>query len=46
MSDPMADFLGDDAGSFMSGSTMNTERRRGRKRAGATPVGATLDLNV
>jgi hypothetical protein len=46
MSDPMAEFLGDDAGSFMSGSTMNTERRRGRKRAGATPVGATLDLNV
>ncbi len=46
MSDPMADFLGDDAASFMSGSTVNTERRRGRKRAVATPVGATLDLNV
>lgn len=49
MSDPMADFLGgnDDAGSFMSGSTVNTEqRRRSRKRAVATPVGATLDLNV
>jgi ribosomal protein S28E/S33 len=48
MSDPMADFLGggDDGASFMSGSTVNTERRRGRKRAVATPVGATLDLNV
>lgn len=48
MSDPMGDFLGggDDAASFMSGSTVNTERRRGRKRAVATPVGATLDLNV
>jgi hypothetical protein len=43
----MADFLGgDDGASFMSGSTVNTERRRGRKRAVATPVGATLDLNV
>lgn len=47
MNDPMADFLGqDDGASFASGSTLNTERRRGRKRAVATPVGATLDLNV
>jgi hypothetical protein len=47
--DPMAEFLngaGDDAGSIGSGSTMNTERRRGRKRAVATPVGTTLNLNV
>ncbi len=47
--DPMADFLaggGDDNGSIGSGSTMNPERRRGRKRAAATPVGATLNLNV
>jgi hypothetical protein len=45
----MAEFLngaGDDAGSIGSGSTMNTERRRGRKRAVATPVGTTLNLNV
>ena len=48
MSDPMADFLAgmDDGGSIGSGSTMNTERRRGRRRAVATPVGATLNLNV
>jgi hypothetical protein len=50
MSDPMADFMSggnmDDGASFASGSTMNIERRRGRKRAVATPVGATLDLNV
>jgi hypothetical protein len=45
--DPMADFLnGGDEGSVGSGSTMNPERRRGRKRAVATPVGATLNLNV
>jgi hypothetical protein len=47
--DPMADFLaggGDEGGSVGSGSTMNPERRRGRKRAIATPVGATLNLNV
>jgi hypothetical protein len=50
--DPMAEFLAgsggsvDDGGSIMSGSTMNTERRRGRRRAAATPVGATLTLNV
>lgn len=46
--DPMADFINniDDLGSVGSGSTMNTERRRGRRRAVATPVGATLNLNV
>lgn len=47
--DPMAEFMngvGDDSGSIGSGSTMNTERRRGRKRAVATPVGTTLNLNV
>jgi hypothetical protein len=47
--DPMAEFMngaGDDGGSIGSGSTMNTERRRGRKRAVATPVGTTLNLNV
>jgi hypothetical protein len=45
--DPMADFLAnDEGGSVGSGSTMNPERRRGRKRAVATPVGATLNLNV
>jgi hypothetical protein len=44
--DPMADFLAGDNGSVGSGSTMNPERRRGRKRAVATPVGATLNLNV
>jgi hypothetical protein len=48
--DPMAEFLAggvlDDGGSVGSGSTMNTERRRGRRRAAATPVGATLSLNV
>jgi hypothetical protein len=44
-SDPLADFL--DGQSVGSGSTMNTERRRGRpRRAAAAPIGATLDLNV
>lgn len=44
--DPLADLMGDD-GSVGSGGTGTTERRRGRpKRAVATPVGATLDLNV
>lgn len=47
MADPMAEFIvGGDGESIGSGSTMNTERRRGRRRAVATPVGATLDLNV
>jgi hypothetical protein len=47
-SDPMADFINhmDDGGSIGTSSTMNTERRRGRRRAVATPVGTTLDLNV
>jgi hypothetical protein len=47
-SDPMADFINhmDDNGSIGTSSTMNTERRRGRRRAVATPVGTTLDLNV
>jgi hypothetical protein len=46
--DPLSDFLnGDDGGSVMSGSTMNTERRRGRpRRTAVTPAGATLTLNV
>jgi hypothetical protein len=46
-SDPLAEFLDDD-GSVGSGSTMNTEaaRRRGRKRAVATPIGSTITLNV
>jgi hypothetical protein len=46
--DPMADFINhmDDNGSIGTSSTMNTERRRGRRRAVATPVGTTLDLNV
>jgi len=45
--DPLAEFM-DDSGSVGSGSTMNTEaaRRRGRKRAVATPVGSTIILNV
>lgn len=42
--DPLAEFLEEQ--SVGSGSTMNTERRRGRRRAVPTPVGATLDLNV
>lgn len=44
--DPLSEFgFGDDA-SIGTSTTMNTERRRGRKKAVATPVGATLDLNV
>jgi hypothetical protein len=42
--DPLAEFL--DEQSVESGSTMNTERRRGRRRAAPTPIGATLNLNV
>jgi hypothetical protein len=42
--DPLAEFMDDQ--SIGSGSTMNTERRRGRRRAAATPIGATLNLNV
>ncbi len=44
--DPLAEFMMDDGASIGTGSTMNTERRRGRRRAVAAPVGATLDLNV
>jgi len=47
-SDPLAEFaLGaSDSQSVGTESTMNTERRRGRRRAAAAPVGATLNLNV
>jgi hypothetical protein len=47
--DPLNEFSiggGGDGGSVGTESTMNTERRRGRRRAVATPVGATLNLNV
>jgi len=46
--DPLNEFSigGGDSGSIGTESTMNTERRRGRRRAVATPVGATLNLNV
>lgn len=45
--DPLADLMADDLGSVGSGGTNATERRRGRpRRPVATPVGATLDLNV
>ena len=48
-SDPLGEFSfgGSDNGSIVTESTMNPERRgRGRRRAVATPVGATLNLNV
>ena len=46
-SDPLAEFaLGSDSQSVGTESTMNPERRRGRRRTVATPVGATLNLNV
>jgi hypothetical protein len=45
-SDPLNEFSIGDGGSVGTESTMNTERRRGRRRAVATPVGATLNLNV
>lgn len=46
--DPLGDFVRhvDDIGSVGSGSTMNTERRRGRRRAVAEPVGEVLNLNI
>jgi len=46
--DPLAEFAAGsrDDNSVETGSTMNTERRRGRRRAVAPPVGATLNLNV
>jgi hypothetical protein len=43
--DPLSEFMGDDS-SVGTTSTMNTERRRGRRRQAPTPVGATLNLNV
>jgi hypothetical protein len=45
-SDPLSEFGFPDDASIGTSTTMNTERRRGRKKAVATPVGATLDLNV
>jgi hypothetical protein len=45
-SDPLAEFGSRDDNSVETGSTMNTERRRGRRRAVAPAVGATLNLNV
>ena len=45
--DPLAEFaLGSDGQSVGTESTMNPDRRRGRRRTVATPVGATLNLNV
>ena len=45
--DPLAEFaLGSDSQSVGTDTTMNTEKRRGRRRAVAPPVGATLNLNV
>jgi hypothetical protein len=50
-SDPLSEFGISSSGASDSQSvgtenTMNTERRRGRRRAAAAPVGATLSLNV
>jgi len=46
--DPLAEFaIGhSDSQSVGTESTMNTEKRRGRRRAAAAPVGATLNINV
>jgi hypothetical protein len=43
--DPLSEF-NIDSGSVGTESTMNTERRRGRRRTAAAPVGVTLNLNV
>ena len=43
--DPLAEFMMD-GGSVGTESTMNSEKRRGRRRAAAAPVGVTLNLNV
>ena len=43
--DPFSEFA-IDSGSVGTESTMNTEKRRGRRRAAAAPVGVTLNLNV
>ena len=45
-SDPLIEMSMGDGGSVGTESTMNTERRRGRRRAVVNPVGATLNLNV
>ena len=45
-SDPLMEFSVGDNQSVGTESTMNPERRRGRRRAVAAPVGATLNLNV
>jgi hypothetical protein len=50
-SDPLSEFgisssSMSDSQSIGTESTMNPERRRGRRRAAAAPVGATLSLNV
>ena len=45
--DPLAEFMNmSDTQSVGTESTMNPERRRGRRRNVAAPVGATLNLNV
>jgi hypothetical protein len=44
--DPLSEFGLSDGQSVGTESTMNTERRRGRRRTAAAPVGATLNLNV
>jgi len=42
--DPLAEFMMEETNSIGTTSTMNTERRRGRRKP--APVGATLNLNV
>jgi ribosomal protein S28E/S33 len=45
--DPLSEFgIGSDAQSVGTDTTMNTEKRRGRRRAVAPQVGQTLNLNV
>jgi hypothetical protein len=45
--DPLSEFMNmSDTQSVVSESTLNPEKRRGRRRNVITPVGATLDLNV
>jgi hypothetical protein len=45
--DPLSEFMNmSDTQSVGTESTMNPERRRGRRRTVIAPVGATLDLNV
>jgi hypothetical protein len=45
-SDPLNEFSIGDSQSEGTEGTMNTERRRGRRRAVVAPVGSTLNLNV